>query len=296
MDWRIIVAKQAILSRSPLRDALRRFKRLHFGYEPDPRNLSATLAHLEQMKAELDRLGKSFEGATILEMGSGWFPTIPVMLAIGGAKRVLMSDISPHMDEVTFEATLQFLRNSMPGNDRLKAIRRVDDLPITYLAPFDAKAIPDGTIDFVISRTVLEHIPPGDLTGLLKTLGPKLSREGLMVHLVDHSDHLEHLDKSISKINFLTWSKRKHAWINFLIQGGENRLRHHEYQPLFERSGYRVVSSSANIHEQTRKIAASLPLSPPYSGMSPEQLAALSSLYVLSAQDQTPGPKARDDA
>jgi len=170
----------------------------------------------------------------------------------------------------------------LPANRTLHAIDTIDDLPITYLAPFDPSAVPDGSVDFVISRTVLEHIPPDDLVNLFLALRPKLSPQGLMIHLVDHSDHLEHTDKSLSKINFLTWSVRKHAFVNSLTREGENRLRHHEYLPVFEMTGYQLVTTIADVHEPTRAIAKSLPLVAPYSDMTSDQLATLSSLYVLA--------------
>lgn len=282
MDWRLKVAKQAVLARVPFGHTLRRIKRQFLGYDPDPENLRDTLSCLTQMQQALQRLNRSFEGATVLEIGSGWFPTIPIMLAVDGARRVIMSDLNPHMDDVTFASTLRFLKGLMPTNQRLNAITSLSDLPITYLAPFDATAVPSGTIDYVISRTVLEHIPPDNLVDLLETLRPKLAPTGLMVHLVDHSDHLEHTDKSLSKINFLTWSKRKHAFVNFLTMEGENRLRHHEYHPIFEGAGYRVVSTAAEVHEPTRTMVRSLQLVSPYSSMSPDQLATVTSLYVLA--------------
>ncbi len=282
MDWRLKVARQAVLVRMPFGYALRRFKRRHFGYEPDAGNLRATLTHLRQMTEALDAMGRTFEGATVLEIGSGWFPTIPTMLALRGAKRVLLSDLTPHMDDVTFSATLRFLKRNMPTDSKLSAVARFSDLPLTYLAPFNVNALVDGSIDYVISRTVLEHIPEHDLMQLMTALRPKIARGGLMVHLIDHSDHLEHVDRSISKINFLTWSKRKHAFVNYLTREGENRLRHHEYRRIFEASGYQVVGTAIEIHAGTCAIAKALPLVAPYSDMSPEQVAALSSLYLLS--------------
>jgi len=223
MDWHLRVAKQCILARVPFGQALRGIKRKCLGYEPDPSNLQDTLRCFEQMQEALSTLDRSFEGSTVLEIGSGWFPTIPILLGVKGAKRVLMSDLNPHMDQVTFASTLRFLKGALPANRTLHAIDTIDDLPITYLAPFDPSAVPDGSVDFVISRTVLEHIPPDDLVNLFLALRPKLSPQGLMIHLVDHSDHLEHTDKSLSKINFLTWSVRKHAFVNSLTREGEDR-------------------------------------------------------------------------
>jgi SAM-dependent methyltransferase len=288
MDWRLKVATQAVLNRVPFGQALRRLKRRHFGYEPDDANLRETLVHLGQMKAALEAQGRSFEGATVLEIGSGWFPTIPIMLSLGGAKQVLMSDLNRHMDEVTFAATLRFLKRVQPSNPDLEAIGALTDLPIRYLAPFDLDDIPDRSLDLVVSRTVFEHIPPNDLARLLRGLRPKVAAGGLMVHLIDHSDHLEHVDKGISKINFLTWSRSKHALVNFLMRDGENRMRHHEYQGLFEAAGFDVLSASAQIHPPTRDLAKTLPLAAPFASFSPDQLAALSSIYVLAPRPNAP--------
>ena len=70
---------------------------------------------------------------------------------------------------------------------------------------------------------------------------PKIADGGRMVHLVDHSDHFEHQDKSISRVNFLTWTEEQHALVNYLVGDGENRMRHHEYPPLFEDAGFELA-------------------------------------------------------
>lgn len=282
MRWYLKVVKQTALTRIPFGAAIRRFKRKYFGYEPDPANLLNTLENLEEMEAALNAVGRSFEGTTILEVGSGWFPAIPIMLSLKGINHIFMTDLIPHMDVVTFESTLHFLKKTYPENQRLQAISRLEDLPITYVSPFDASKISDASIDVVISRTVLEHIPQDELIRLLEVLRPKLAREGLMVHLIDYSDHLEHGDKSISTVNFLTWSEQNHALVNLLMREGENRLRHHEYVNVFHKAGFSVVKDSVLVHEATREIVKSLPLAKPYCDMSAEQLAGLSGIYVLT--------------
>lgn len=281
MDWRFKVGRQAVLARLPFGQGLRRAKRQLFGYQPDEDNLRSTIQAWTQMRRGLERSGGAIEGATVLEIGTGWFPTIPVLQCLQGAQRVYMSDLNVHLDEVSFAATLAFLRQACPDEARLRAIQTRADLPLSYLAPFDVNELADGSIDLVTSRTVLEHIPPGDLVQLFKALRPKLSARGRMVHLVDHSDHLEHSDKSITKINFLTWPERKHAWVNRLTREGENRLRYHEYPALFAEAGYRVTVEEHMVHEPTRQLAKSLPLQPHYAAMTPEQLATMASLYVL---------------
>lgn len=281
MDWRLQIIKKATMGRIPFGTTLRSLKRRMFGYTPDPRNLQYTLENLQTMKEQLQALGRTFSSSTVLEIGSGWFPTIPIMLAIDGARHVYMTDLTPNMDDVTFKTTLQYLQDALPNEARLATVQNRNDLPLTYLAPFNVDDIPDKSLDFIISRTVLEHIAPDQIVSFMRSLQPKLAENGLMVHLVDHSDHLEFADKSISRINFLTWGPKRHAVFNWLMKDGENRLRHHEYSALFERAGLRIIQESASIHEPTRQRAQSLKLAAPYSAMSPEQLAVLTSVFIL---------------
>ena len=203
-----------------------------------------------------------------------------------GAREVLMSDLNPHMDEVTFRSALAYLRKQFPAHAVLQGVERIEDLPIRYLAPFDASSLAAASIDVVVSRTVLEHIAPADMTQLFSALSSKLSPSGLMVHLVDHSDHLEHQDRNISRINFLTWSAAFHRRINWLIKEGENRMRHHEYRPLFERSGFRLLAEVAPVDERTLRSYKGLVLAAPYDRMTPQQLSVMTSVYVVAKANQ----------
>nr|WP_319396316.1 hypothetical protein [uncultured Desulfobacter sp.] len=185
------------------------------------------------------------------------------------------------MDEITFKATLKYLKSRFPKDEFIQSAHSLNSLPIEYLAPFNPSTIDDKLLDIVLSHTVFEHIPKNAIYNLLLSLKSKMSNNSIMVHLIDHSDHFEHYDKSISRINFLTWDKKKHALINWFIKDGENRMRHHEYNGLFVETGYRIVDEEADIHEDTRKSVKSLNLAYPYSTMTPEQLAILTSIFTL---------------
>lgn len=286
MDWRLQVIKQSLTCRVPCGDSLRRLKRRWLGYAPDAENLRYTLENFEQMKSELDAIERSFRGV-ILEIGTGWFPAIPLMLSTEGAEHVYMTDLNRHMDDITFQATLDFLKEYRPDLKNLSSVRSLDEIPATYLAPFDVSQVSDNSIDLITSRTVMEHVPRGDIVKLLSSLRPKLTPDGLMIHLIDNSDHLEFSDKSVSRVNFLTWSERKHSLINSLIKGGENRLRHHEYPPIFERAGFDVVTERALVNKATLDVIDSLDLASPFSEMTPQQLATLTSIFVLAPSDGT---------
>lgn len=281
MNWKQLVVKKALIERVPFVDNLRLIKRKIFGYPPNISNLEVTIQNYERIKSSLGKSHGTLKGSTILEIGSGWFPVIPILLARDGAKKVYMSDLNVHMDDITFHETATYLKNRYPDDGFIQKIKNISSLPIEYLAPFDSSIIQEKTLDIVLSRTVLEHIPKSDIYYLLSSLRYKMTNEGIMIHLIDHSDHFEHHDKSISKLNFLTWSEEKHALINYLIKDGENRMRHHEYRQVFVDSGFDVVNEEINYHHETLEKIPELNFSYPYCKMLPEQLAILTSIYTL---------------
>lgn len=233
------------------------------------------------MSKALWRFGRSIDSATVLEIGTGWFPVIPITLALGGAKQVLMTDLTPHLDAITFEATVNFLRGEGGEYAGLEKVMSIDQLRLKYLAPFRSSQVPDGSLDLIVSRTVLEHIPPDDLRSLLVALKPKLAPHGIMVHCVDHSDHLEHRDKRLSKVNFLTWPDWKHSLVNALTNEGENRLRHSDYPRLFEETGFRVLLAEGEVDPKTQRQVAQLDLAPRFRNVDSAEAATLRSIYVI---------------
>lgn len=281
MLWKQLLVKKLIIARIPFSDKLREFKRKLFGYPPNSSNLELTIDNYERIKSEIEKLGRTIQDSTILEIGSGWFPIIPILLVRDGAKKVIMSDLNVHMDEITFRETTIYLKNRFPNDDYIQNLTNFSALPIDYLAPFHISSLGRRSLDIIMSRTVLEHISKNDMYTLFSSLRSKISDTGLMVHLVDHSDHFEHQDKSITRINFLTWSEEKHALINYLTKDGENRMRHHEYQQVFVDSGYELINEESDLDPKTLESIASLELTYPYSKMQPEQLAIVTSIYSV---------------
>lgn len=287
MNWKLMLAKKALMGAIPFNEKLRRIKRRIFGYSPNPDHVELTLNNYERMKSSWERAAGSIQGLTILEVGSGWFPVMPILLVRDGAKKVYMTDLNVHMDDITFRATADYLKKRFPEDQFIQGIRDFASLPIEYLAPFHSSVLPDKSLDVVMSHAVLEHIPRSDIYQVFSSLRPKVADDGFMIHMVDHSDHFEHVDKSISRIQFLTWGEEKHAVINYLIKDGENRLRHHEYHQVFNDAGFTVVDEEKHLHQETLEDIKKLDLVYPYSTMSPEQLAVLTSTYILKPAQQT---------
>lgn len=290
--WQLALVRQATIARVPFADALRRLKRRVSGYRPNASNIGSTLYDLRQLHNLMRANELRFRGA-VLEIGSGWFPIAGIVARLAGADRVILTDIIPHIDQQTFLTSRQIVLEQLdeiakafdfdPQTARATLIGAATpkELKLTYMAPFDITAVPDASLDLVMSRACLEHIPAPDLEALAARLRTKLKRGGFMAHAIDNSDHFSHVDPRLSRVNFLTWSDAKHHLMWSLARGGENRLRHHEYADLFRRNGYEVIASDAFIDAKVLQGLSRLKLVAPYNRMTAEQIAAVTSWYVL---------------
>jgi transposase-like protein len=139
---------------------------------------------------------------------------------------------------------------------------------------------------FRYNRRFYRHVSFETVLGLASRHQPTsywdiIGRDNPRKGAIDNTDHFSHVDPRLSRVHFLTWSDAKHHLIWSLARGGENRLRHHEYADLFRRNGYEVIASDAFIDEKVLQGISRLKLAAPYNRMTAEQIAAVTSWYVL---------------
>jgi len=95
------------------------------------------------------------------------------------------------------------------------------------------KAIPSGSVDFIWSQAVLEHVRRSEFLDTMKELRRILHPEGVMSHRVDLRDHLQ------EALNNLRFSQR--LWESPLMaQSGfyTNRIRYGEMLELMQKAGF----------------------------------------------------------
>lgn len=146
-----------------------------------------------------------------------------------GAKKIITLDLNPYLKRELLIEAINYIKNNeqkveslMEGYiladrfqtlintnfDNMSLKKILSTFNIEYLAPCDARslAIPNDSIDYYTSCTVLEHIDPQSLKEIIKESKRVIKKEGLVVHRIDYSDHFSHSDKEISAINFLKYS------------------------------------------------------------------------------------------
>jgi SAM-dependent methyltransferase len=151
---------------------------------------------------------------------------------------------------------------------------------LEYLAPVDLATLPDRSVDVIVSRAVLEHIPLPALEAITAQCRRVLAPGGYICHVVDNTDHYAHGDRSIDYANFLKFDDWQWRLLTLGPLSFTNRLRHSDYRALFERAGLRIVKEHRNVDARSLDALRSRRLAPAFRGRDFEDLATATSLFV----------------
>ncbi|MEO5569815.1 MAG: class I SAM-dependent methyltransferase [Bacteroidia bacterium] len=200
--------------------------------------------------------------AKALELGTGWYPVVPITLFLCGADEIHSIDVAELTNKDFLITTLvkyvHYLNNPSKKklftglpliNIRIKILNELltkkdstslnemlSSLNLKYKVTDATKTdYPSGYFDLVNSNNTFEHIYPEVLEKILlefKRITKPIG--GVMSHFIDLSDHFAHFDKTITIYNFLKFSDSKWKWINNSIQP-MNRLRINDYLEIYRK-------------------------------------------------------------
>jgi SAM-dependent methyltransferase len=237
-----------------------------------------------------------------LELGTGWYPVVPIAMFLLGADTIYTIDITPLSDKEKLITTLKkfteaiknnkintvFLRDQTRVNkiislsetgNQYDLISLLNKLNITYLKA-DARSLPFDieTFDFIHSNNTLEHIYENILTDILTEFKRIQKSNGLQSHFIDMSDHFAHADHSITIYNYLKFNESKWVKIDNSVQP-QNRLRINQYRDLYKKSGLQLIKEECRPGDikELNKIT----LSEPFNSFDKNDV-AISHAYLLS--------------
>lgn len=289
MMWQVQVAKNTLKTFLPFQNRLRQLKRGMFGRSDGILESNVYSGGFDQIEL-LRENGADVRGRTVLEVGCGWYPVIPLMLALAGARRVIMTDVDRLMDMDGLRAAADFLRARKDDLARRlelppEEITRFLDLApdgtfeaelasrgMAYIVPFDYDRAPHD-IDIIFSHTVFEHIPREILEDIVGDGCKVLKPGGIMSHGIDHSDHRSHRDPSLNKIDFLRFSAPVWKMLCLNPHDYTNRLRHSHYVDLFQRHGLEIVHERTFQGESCVSFAQTRSLAPPFDSLPVDDVA-----------------------
>jgi len=205
------------------------------------------LIHCKSHLEYYNKYGKKKEGFTTLEIGTGWYPIVPIGFYLAGAAEIFTIDVSDLLKTSAIHDTIKKyqewhasgkLKDYFPNikKERLEKLSSLLSLDIhphqvleqinihTILGDARETKFKNEEFDLINSNNTFEHIYPEILIDILKEFKRVLKADGIMSHSIDMSDHFAHLDKSITVYNYLQYSDSEWNWIDNSIQP-QNRLR-----------------------------------------------------------------------
>ncbi|MGH9581477.1 MAG: class I SAM-dependent methyltransferase [Bryobacteraceae bacterium] len=308
MNWKIKGVVQAVLSALPggvpVNSVLQRTagNLRNFEKNVDAKVTGDWLVLLSHMRD----IGVRPQGLDYLEVGTGWYPTLPVCYFLIGANSCRTYDIRRHLSAKLTWKMLRRLEHHLPaiadgGGMSIESVRlkyeellRCNTLEhllgrarIEYIAPGDASrtSLPAESIDVVFSNSVLEHVPAESIRKIMKESYRVLKPGGLVIHSANCGDHYAYCDRKITAINYLLYSEKQWRMWNNPLQY-QNRLRPEDFLAVTRDTGFRVILAKHKAQEKLLEALERMKVAPEFVQYSPEQLAATSIDFVGLVEDK----------
>ena len=228
----------------------------HFGHK-----IQHAIDHIDSLRKH----AKVNQDSIILELGTGWYPIVPIIFYLTDSGKVCSVDIHDWMTKERQFLTIRKLfewreRKLLQGfldsvnEEKWLLLRKVLDSPSEYnkeminemigltsvLEDVRNLEMKENSIDFICSNNTLEHIQKDMLYAIFKEFIRVLKPTGIMSHFIDLSDHFAHFDQHITVYNFLKFSEKSWKLIDNRIQP-QNRLRFKDYKSMYKDLGIPIT-------------------------------------------------------
>jgi len=294
VHWKIKGCAQKALDAIPGGEHLNDRLQMVGGLRHFDQNIAVKVSDWLQTCQYLSDVRFSIPGTTIVEIGTGWYPVLPICFTFAGAAFIKTYDIhrhmsprltkralgclEPHLEAIArccAEGSAEVRKKWQPlaaAADTAEMLRRAG---IEYFAPGDARqtGIVANTVDLVYSNSVFEHVPSQAILEILRESRRILKPGGLALHNIGCNDHYAFFDRSISFVNFLRFTEAEWRFWNNSIQY-QNRLRAPQFLSLASEAGLKVIYQRTHVRPGCREaLKNGLTVAPEFQEFSPEDLA-----------------------
>jgi hypothetical protein len=205
------------------------------------------------------------DGFTALELGTGWYPAVPIGLYLCGARDIWSFDIESLLRRERLKLLLNYfcesdaqgaLRRWLPQikPERMEvlvsALKNIEgETAESLLTRFNIHALvrdarntglKPGTVDFFFSNAALEYVPAEVQAGLLAEYHRMGTSGAVLIQYVNLKDQYWNFDPSITPFNNLKYSKTLWRWLDSPLIP-QTRLRISDYRALLTQAGFEIV-------------------------------------------------------
>jgi hypothetical protein len=205
---------------------------------------------------------------TVVEVGTGFAPTLPIGLYLAGAEAVHTFDIAlltsaartvSVLTSIVAAAGTGALERECPWvlPERLAQVRALaadpppglDDLlvamSITYhVGDATRSGLAAGSAGLFVTNNVFEHVPAAVIGALLAEAHRTGAPDALISHHIDLRDHYAKFDRKVGVYNSLRFSSRQWRYLNSRMEP-QNRLRHSDYLELIDATGFELLADDS---------------------------------------------------
>lgn len=196
----------------------------------------------------------------VVELGPGRTTEMLAALLLAGARTAIGLDVvvrtgesgvvAPDFNRIAVRLCavdaepFRIAVGSTPADLRARA-EKLTSVPVSLLKySGDQIPLPDGSVDLIISKSVLEHVQLAHVPILLAEARRVLSRDGHMVHIIDLRDHL-YIDGDHAVQGDWLHALRYPSWLFAAMFSARsthiNRMRSPEWRRVIEEAGFRVL-------------------------------------------------------
>jgi len=301
-DWRLKGIIQKSLSSVPYGQAVNDYLQLtlgelrHFESVVDSKIIDDWVPLTKHLRETCTSIGDR----DYLEIGAGWFPTLPICFSLSGARTCRTLDIQPLLKAHLTTRMLHRVEAHLPliaelsdrpliavkhAYNKLLSRRTILDIlseaRIEYLSPIDTTdtGLASSSVDAIFSNGVLMLIPTEVLRQIMKECYRLLRPGGIMIHSVACSDQYAYWDPGISKINYLRYtSEQWKFWNTGLLY--QNRLRSADYLQLAQSAGFEIVSCKRMIAQDADTISDARQVAEEFQQYSHDELCCTSMDFI----------------
>lgn len=311
MHWFLKAMGFQILGRAPAGPALYRWaqENISRSLEPTEERLSQKLRIGRWYHDALQKVGwlSRLPQATLMDLGAGWQPTLPLLFYSLGCSRQILADIAPVMTAGLAEKTartFQILARQPAWRDlldaeRVKALDQVRwypwpprDSPLgwDYVAPCqDWLSRQRGSLDLVVTTGVLLHPSQPELDNLMAQIHRALRPGGLLMGMVPLTDVFATSDPRITPYNFLRFSPWFWRQVVSSPMMSYNRLRPSQYRESLQKNGLApVVWELGGLTEENRQKFRRIRPHACFRAFPEDELVATDLFFVAERQDSIP--------